>query len=99
MNTEPSWYCVRLCELCVEGKGGECHTPGCALWCKSAPDVPLGNVFCVPGVQPAELELLHKLEEQVRASVEITGYVLSGTETDRLLSELDAARGEEEPTR
>jgi len=30
---------VTLCADCLDGKGGECHTPGCVLWAKSAPDV------------------------------------------------------------
>lgn len=34
-------YAVYLCDLCVAGEGGICWTPGCALWAKSAPDVPL----------------------------------------------------------
>lgn len=32
---------LTLCELCLDGKGGECHTPGCALWMNRSPDVPL----------------------------------------------------------
>jgi hypothetical protein len=32
---------LTLCSLCLNGEGGQCHTPGCALWLKSAPDVPL----------------------------------------------------------
>jgi hypothetical protein len=34
---------VSLCELCLDGVGGECHVPGCALWMKAAPDVPLNR--------------------------------------------------------
>jgi hypothetical protein len=30
-----------LCSLCLNGEGGHCHTPGCAMWMKAAPDVPL----------------------------------------------------------
>jgi hypothetical protein len=30
-----------LCALCLDGEGGECHTPGCALWINRAPDLPL----------------------------------------------------------
>jgi len=30
-----------LCSLCLLGEGGQCHTPGCAMWIKAAPDVPL----------------------------------------------------------
>lgn len=34
---------IRLCSLCLDGKGGECHTPGCALFLNRAPDLPLRN--------------------------------------------------------
>jgi NTP pyrophosphatase (non-canonical NTP hydrolase) len=30
---------VSLCDRCLDGEGGECHTPGCALWMNRAPDV------------------------------------------------------------
>ena len=30
-----------LCDLCLDGEGGQCHTPGCALWINRAPDLPL----------------------------------------------------------
>ena len=23
---------IDICEACLDGKGEECHTPGCALW-------------------------------------------------------------------
>ena len=26
-----------ICALCLAGRGGECHTPGCAFWCCPAP--------------------------------------------------------------
>ncbi len=32
---------VILCNLCLDGAGGECHTPGCVMWLSSAPDLPL----------------------------------------------------------
>jgi hypothetical protein len=32
---------LNLCEPCINGEGGECHTPGCALWMHSAPDIPI----------------------------------------------------------
>lgn len=34
-------YRICLCDRCVAGEGGICWTPGCALWAKAAPDVPL----------------------------------------------------------
>lgn len=30
---------IRLCDDCLSGIGGECHTPGCALWLNRAPDL------------------------------------------------------------
>lgn len=40
---DPKLYTVTLtlCELCLDGAGGECHTPGCALWINRAPDMSL----------------------------------------------------------
>lgn len=28
-----------LCGLCLSGAGGECHSPGCALYLNRAPDL------------------------------------------------------------
>ena len=30
-----------ICSACLDGEGGECHTPGYVFWCKHAPDVPI----------------------------------------------------------
>lgn len=30
-----------VCDGCLDGVGGECHVPGCALWMSVAPDVPI----------------------------------------------------------
>jgi hypothetical protein len=40
-STEPKLHHVKLwlCEPCLNGAGGECHTPGCALWMNRAPDL------------------------------------------------------------
>lgn len=32
---------IVLCDACLDGVGGECHVPGCALWMSTAPDVPI----------------------------------------------------------
>ena len=29
---------VRVCALCLNGAGGECHVPGCAFWMNAAPN-------------------------------------------------------------
>lgn len=66
---EVKHYDIALCDLCYAGKGGECHTPGCALWCKSAPDVPLRGPMCVP-IEPSNLE--QALQDVLGKSLEIT---------------------------
>lgn len=46
-DPEVHLYAVYLCDLCVQGEGGECHTPGCALWINRAPIFSLlGNPMC-----------------------------------------------------
>jgi hypothetical protein len=43
---------LTLCSLCLDGKGGECHTPGCALWINRAPDLELrSKVEAAPAQQ------------------------------------------------
>lgn len=32
---------IILCEACLNGSGGECHTPGCAMFLHDAPDLPI----------------------------------------------------------
>ena len=32
---------LTLCVPCLAGEGGECHSPGCALWMNRAPDIPV----------------------------------------------------------
>jgi len=39
---------LTMCSLCLDGKGGECHTPGCALWMNRAPDVTLRSKIEAP---------------------------------------------------
>jgi len=37
-----------LCDDCLDGKGGECHTPGCAMWLNRAPDLELRSKLVLP---------------------------------------------------
>lgn len=32
-----------LCDLCLDGDGEQCHTPGCSLWLNRPPDMPIRN--------------------------------------------------------
>lgn len=31
-------WVLPICRLCLDGRGGECHTPGCTFWVCPAPD-------------------------------------------------------------
>lgn len=44
---ELAW--VQLCARCRSGAGGECHTPGCALWMNRAPDIPIQRAWACGG--------------------------------------------------
>lgn len=41
-------YAIYLCDPCVKGVGGECHTPGCSMFLNRAPDLPLRPPMTVP---------------------------------------------------
>lgn len=49
---EPTLHdvCLTLCSLCLDGAGGECHTPGCALWLNRAPDLSLRDSWLVRSI-------------------------------------------------
>jgi len=32
---------VHICDQCLDGAGGECHTPGCILFLNRGPDIPI----------------------------------------------------------
>lgn len=50
---------IYLCDLCLDGAGGECHTPGCCLFLAQAPDLPLRDnplieIYLSPGGAPEQ---------------------------------------------
>jgi hypothetical protein len=60
------FYRIWLCELCVAGKGGECHSPGCALFLNRAPDIPVTEPMCQeadPHAVPLPLSLVERAVE------------------------------------
>lgn len=59
-----------LCDPCLDGAGGECHTPGCAMWINRAPDIPLRD-------SPMVTILADPAPEVWDASVPPGGYVCS----------------------
>ena len=36
---------IQICDACLDGVGGECHTPGCVLWINRAPDIPIRKMI------------------------------------------------------
>ena len=49
---------IYLCDPCLDGAGGICHTPGCAMWMKTAPDIPIRDYVIDAGgtIQPLDGE-------------------------------------------
>lgn len=56
-DSEPTVHRVVmwLCELCLDGKGGECHVGGCALFLCRAPDLSRRHYPLVESVDGFEL--------------------------------------------
>lgn len=53
---------ITLCNLCIDGAGGMCHVPGCALIRNRAPDFPIRDscdVESIDGV-PFDYETLRR---------------------------------------
>lgn len=62
-NTAVRTVKIDLCDLCIAGKGGECHTPGCALWINRAPDLRIDthpSFEIVPATEAAAEDALHE---------------------------------------
>jgi hypothetical protein len=38
-----------ICSACLDGKGGECHTPGCILWINRCPDLAIRGMLNAHG--------------------------------------------------
>ena len=58
---------VNLCEMCLNGAGGECHTPGCVLWLNRGPDLALHpELIEDAGDEAAELVTLRAELARVR---------------------------------
>jgi hypothetical protein len=47
---------VWICDLCLDGAGGECHVPGCALFLNRAPDCTIRNNPLVESIDGVELD-------------------------------------------
>lgn len=82
---------VNLCELCLGGAGGECHTPGCVLWLNRGPDLALHpELIEDAGRNAAELVALHGELARIRALALkhlVAGEEINAT-TEALVSQL-----------
>ena len=79
---EPTTHEVTLilCSLCLRGAGGECHTPGCALWINRAPDLPLIDHPCVLSIDGKGT---HGRAAKEREPMQQARLVLCGACSDR----------------
>lgn len=51
---EPLITQVPVCELCLEGKGSECHVPGCVYWMHAVP--PKGTFPASPMMEAVRVD-------------------------------------------
>lgn len=91
-----------LCDLCLDGKGGECHSPGCSLWLNRAPDLSLREtpmVTVLDGEQqsmgeqrPSDAAAARNLNEAINAepqpAPELTAAMAETRELRELLAEV-----------
>lgn len=45
---------ITLCDLCLDGAGGGCHTPACALWLNRAPDISIRDSPFIESIKPID---------------------------------------------
>jgi hypothetical protein len=64
---------TNLCDACLDGKGGYCNDPECAMCRSVAPDVPIRDktVPCECNVLRARIASLESEVERLRARVEL----------------------------
>ncbi|KKL85207.1 hypothetical protein LCGC14_1957030 [marine sediment metagenome] len=74
-----------MCEACLDGIGGECHTPGCILWINRAPDLAIRDTIIECG---GTIEVLVSRLEELR-EVQRKGGELNEEERALLAREKD----------
>lgn len=57
-TAEPTTHKVVMwmCELCIDGAGGECHVGGCAFFLNRAPDISIRHSCLVESIDGAKLD-------------------------------------------
>ena len=70
---------IIICEDCLTGKGGECHTPGCALFLNRCPDIPIMPELYKVIKEFSDDERILFTDENAEPSIEeVNGVVQSG---------------------
>jgi hypothetical protein len=66
---------IYICDACIDGKGGECHTPGCILWIKSAPDISIREQLleCGGTITPVSALPLPEVEQPAQSEPQPSG--------------------------
>lgn len=82
---------VYICELCIAGAGGECHTPGCVLWLNRGPDLALHPELVEDAGREAA-ELVELRAELARIREKVLKHLFGGEQvnatTEALVSQL-----------
>ena len=79
-----------LCVLCLNGAGGECHSPGCALWINRAPDIPVNVIegLYYSFTRDELIDAISTLEAHVAASGPLAGKILADSMADAIIRAL-----------
>lgn len=57
---------VPLCDLCLDGAGGECHTPGCIMWLNRAPDLAIREkIILFGGTVEGETKTFQQVVDEI----------------------------------
>src|SRR5450755_2561648 len=79
-----------LCVLCLNGAGGECHSPGCALWINRAPDIPVNVIegLYYSFTRDELIDAISTLEAHVATSGPLAGKILADSMADAIIAAL-----------
>jgi hypothetical protein len=79
-----------LCVLCLNGAGGECHSPGCALWINRAPDIPVNVIegLYYSFTRDELIDAISTLEAHVATSGPLAGKILADSMADAIIGAL-----------
>lgn len=68
---------INLCELCLQGAGEECHTPGCALFLHNSPGLPIAPEMYEIVNKDNSKECVHPWESIYRENEDSQTFICS----------------------